>query len=170
MNKIFFLSRQRYAQEYSSSPDLAPLRAFVKKQPCFPDDLAFNTFVNWASAAPAVCTDEITAHRQLMSSVGRKFIKEDENSLTLSSSQDADLAHRRLGLSGGPEWQFLRSHGSMWILHFFGGFYSHTGCWASARGSHGYTLAPDNIRYRGSCPLPDFASMFNVTNRSRISN
>jgi hypothetical protein len=50
--------RQHYAQEYSSSPALAPLRAFVKRQPSFPDDIAFGSFVNWASGAPAVCTDE----------------------------------------------------------------------------------------------------------------
>ena len=169
MNVILFL--QRYAQEYSSSPALAPLRTFVKKQPCFPDDLAFNTFVNWASGAPAVCTDQIIAQRQLLASESRELaVERVDDPFTLTWKQDANFTHRRLGLSGGPEWQFLRSHGSMWILHFFGGFYSHTGCWASARGSQGYTLAPDNIRYRGSCPLPDFTSMFELGNRSITSN
>jgi hypothetical protein len=77
-----------------------------------------------------------------------------------------DLSRRRLGLSGGPEWLFLRTHGSMWILYFFGGFYSHTGCWASARGAHGFALAPDNLRYRAKCALPNFRNEARAHNRS----
>ena len=136
---------------YSSLPSLAPLRAFVKRQPSYPDDLAFGTFVNWASGAPAVCTDE-TARR-----LGDEV--EAEEGISWSNA----TARRRLGLSGGPEWHFLRTHGSMWILYFFGGFYSHTGCWAAARGPNGYELAKDNERYRERCAVPDLTPPSNWT-------
>ena len=42
-------------------------------------------------------------------------------------------ARRRLGLSGGPDWLYARTHGAMWILHFFGGFFNPYGCWVTGR-------------------------------------
>lgn len=140
-----FIYHEAYAREYTSKAYLK-LRAFVKEQPSHPDDLAFGTFVNWASGGPAVCSDGETAvKRNALQAQNGAAKRQGQQFL---SRTDPLHGRRRLGLAGGPEWLFLRTHGAMWILYYFGGFYHPSGCWVEARSKFRemYTLPPDNKR------------------------
>jgi len=173
-----FIYHQHWAESFSAA-EQAPLRAFVRAQPSHPDDLAFGTFVNWASGQPAYCSDQLKTSRRLLSpgaagvsaeatpeeaadaaafgtyldhsttsgnssgsSTGargpRQYKALSEDAVSLEASLEASgssevSAHGRRLLSGGPDWLFLRSHGAMWVLFWFGGFHAPKGCWVNCR-------------------------------------
>jgi hypothetical protein len=162
-----FIYHEHWARSFSA-PSQAPLRTFVRLQPSHPDDLAFGTFVNWASGQPAFCSDQPTGRgterrRQLVASEngtatatataadaaadgaangaadrasvpGAAALWRDELEASPEAIPEASAHGRGLaGLSGGPAWLFLRSHGAMWVLFWFGGFHAPKGCWVSCR-------------------------------------
>ena len=184
-----FIYHEHWARHFTLSPDLAPLRAFVREQPSHPDDLAFGTFVNWASGGGALCKDDTSKHlnhsgwavaenREVAAaaeaveagSAGRRLLIERAGAQGARTKEDDYEAwHRRRlrGLSGGPEWLFLRSHGAMWVLHFFGGFYAPRGCWVQTRVDdesqrHDFFIPPENHHDR--CHLPAMANHLHAPN------
>ena len=137
-----FIYHQHYADEFSRNPAFEKIRSFVQQQPSHPDDLAFGSFVNWASQQPALCSNDKDgqARRQLRES-RLNVSRTTARSAAAASYQEEEeeeeegerRARRRLGLSGGPDWLYARTHGAMWILHFFGGFFNPYGCWVTGR-------------------------------------
>ena len=86
------------------SDEHLPMHRFIRAHPTHPDDICFGTFAGWYTALPALQLPTIY-----------------------------NPARRRLGMSGGGDWLFLRSNAVMWTLHYFGGFQKDAGCWVSTR-------------------------------------
>lgn len=114
-----FIFHADLARAFSNGHRL--LHEFVERHPTHADDMAFGSFVNWATKAPARClpfelgeSQRRVDRRELASSRSTNITEAQPTSGALSVS---GRRLRRLGLAGSPGWPFIRTHAAMWILY-----------------------------------------------------